>query len=100
LDGICQEKLREIFEYYYFKTGNSRLAENLVWKIVDSTIDLEKNPDKGQLELTLSERPNGFRYLVSGNYKIIYWIDHSKNRIDISHVFDTRQNPDKLQELE
>jgi len=30
---------------------------------------------------------------------IIYWINKDKNRIDIANVFDTRQNPLKMEKL-
>jgi len=41
-------------------------------------------------------RNREYRYLVYKNYKIIYWINTAKNRIDIIDVFDTRQNPVKI----
>lgn len=44
------------------------------------------------------ERPQEFRYLIATNYKIIYYINDEKQRIVIANVFDTRQNPDKIQE--
>jgi len=40
-----------------------------------------------------------FRYIVFKNYKIIYWINIKKNWIEISDVFDTRQNPIKMKEI-
>ena len=30
------------------------------------------------------------------NYKIIYWVDSATERILVSNIFDTRQNPKKL----
>ena len=37
------------------------------------------------------------RYLVEGNYKIIYW--HDGTLIKIASVFDCRQNPSKLEQV-
>ena len=34
--------------------------------------------------------------VLSQNYKIIYWINEEKNRIEIVDIFDTRQNPLKI----
>jgi toxin ParE1/3/4 len=45
----------------------------------------------------LSERKFEYRYLVQGNYKIIYRIEG--NYIRIAVVFDTRQNPEKLKNM-
>jgi plasmid stabilization system protein ParE len=67
--------------------------------IIDQTINLGKNPNIGQKEELLLNRPENFRYLVYKNYKIIYWVNSIKNRIDIVNVFDTRQNPEKIEKL-
>ena len=53
-------------------------------------IDTKKN---GQIELDLMNRPFEYRYLVSGHHKIIYFID--LENIIVTHVFDSRQNPQK-----
>jgi len=50
----------------------------------------------GQKEELLIERKEEFRYLVFKNYKIIYWFNIVKNRVEITDVFDARQNPIKL----
>ena len=64
--------------------------------IVDKTASLEFQDDIGQQEELLSHRKEKFRYLVFKNYKIIYWFNEQKNRIEISDVFDARQNPIKI----
>ena len=50
----------------------------------------------GAQENLLIDRPQNFRYLISTNYKIIYWINFKKNRIEIVDIFDTIQNPVKI----
>jgi len=95
---FSQDKLSEIFDYYEI-TASSRIARNLVTGIIDQTIKLGKNPNIGQKEELLKNRTEEFRYLVYKNYKIIYWINTIKNRIDIINVFDTRQNPEKIEKL-
>jgi plasmid stabilization system protein ParE len=36
------------------------------------------------------------RYLIEGNYKILYQINDSRGLIEILAVFDTRQDPSKM----
>ena len=76
------------------------VAQNLVNGIVDTTIDLNKNPQIGQIEVLLKDRFQEFRYLIFKNYKIIYWINENKNRIEIVNVFDCRQNPIMIERTE
>lgn len=96
---FAEDKLDDIYDYYESKAG-IRIARKLISGIIDKTIGLDKNPHIGQKEELLSARPKIFRYLVFKNYKIIYWLNQNKNRIDIVNVFDTRQNPLKMKNLE
>jgi toxin ParE1/3/4 len=91
------ERLEDIFDYYKTKV-NIHVAQGIVSSIVDSTINLEKQPNIGQIEEFLTDRKNAYRYLVSGNYKIIYWINEPY--IMIATVFDCRQNPLKLKKVQ
>lgn len=86
-------QLEDIFDYYKSK-ASINTAKKLVGKIVDKTLTLEKNPTVGQKEELLSERKKEYRYLVEGNYKIIYWVE--QNLVKVASVFDCRQNPDKM----
>lgn len=97
---FAKDKLDEIFEHYKLKSRSANVARKLVDGIIDHTIGLEKQPYIGQREEPLSDRPQKFRYLVFKSYKIIYWINEPKNRIDIAHVFDTRQDPIKIRQTE
>jgi len=92
---FAENKLYDIYNYYESKAG-TRIARKLIAGIIDKTIVLDNNPHIGQKEKLLSDRPQNFRYLVFKNYKIIYWINQNKNRIDIVNVFDSRQNPLKM----
>ncbi|NPA45156.1 MAG: type II toxin-antitoxin system RelE/ParE family toxin [Chlorobi bacterium] len=92
---FAKSKLDDIFEYYNFNISFS-FASKLVTNIIDKTIILKKQHYIGQKEELLKDRPQGFRYLIYKNYKIIYWINSTKNRIEIVNIFDTRQNPQKI----
>ena len=92
---FAEEKLEDIFYYYSSKAGLN-VAQKLVYELIDKTIDLQINPFIGQKEPLLLNREESFRYLVCGNYKIIYWVNEKQQRIEIMNVFDCRQNPSKM----
>jgi plasmid stabilization system protein ParE len=87
--------LRAIFDYYK-KEASPNVARRLVTAITKAVGVLHKQPFAGQQEELLTDRPEGFRYLIHKNYKIIYWINKQENRVEITDVFDTRQNPIKI----
>ena len=92
-------QLKDIFDYHLVK-ASPNIAQKLVQKIIDATIILEKNPKAGRKEDLLANRPRDFRFLIIKNYKIIYWIDYKFNIINVSTIFDTRQNPDKIDKVD
>ena len=65
--------------------------------IVNQTIGLNKTPRIGQVEEIIKDDEREFRYLVYTNYKVVYYINLKTNQIIIANVFDTRQNPKKLE---
>ena len=87
------ENLKDIFDYYSNK-ASKRTAHEIRKQILNSTKQLIKNPKSGQIEFNLEILKQNHRYLVSGNYKIIYRLNG--NEIIINDVFDTRQNPVKM----
>ncbi|SDB52339.1 Plasmid stabilization system protein ParE [Flavobacteriaceae bacterium MAR_2010_188] len=93
---FSQKELQKIYKYYREKTG-IRIAKKLANGICNETLKLKKQPKLGQTEELLRKREQEFRYLVYKNYKIIYWINNKENRIEINDVFDTRQNPIKVE---
>ena len=94
---LAENKLRDVFDYYKMKAG-LKTARKIANQIVDKTLVLTENPRVGPIEELLSERPQEFRYLVSTNYKVIYYINFETKRIVIANVFDVRQNPQKMDE--
>jgi plasmid stabilization system protein ParE len=92
-------QLKDIFDYHLVK-ASPNIAQRLVQKIIDATIILEKNPKAGRKEDLLASRTQEFRFLIIKNYKIIYWIDFKFNIVNVSLVFDTRQNPEKIHNVD
>ena len=84
---------------YYSEKASLRVARNLIDKIIIASMELSKNPFVGQKESLLTSRVQEFRYLVCKNYKLIYWVNQEKRRIEIVNVFDCRQNPQKINEI-
>ena len=95
---FSKKELNSIF-HYYKEIASLNIARKFVSGIVKETMKLKKLPTIGQKEELLINDARQFRYLVYKNYKIIYYINLEKNSIEIFDVFDTRQNPDKMQRI-
>jgi len=95
---FAENKLEEIFKYYS-ETVSPIFAKKFVFEIINATLILRSKPLIGQKEELLKNRSEEFRYLIHKNYKIIYMVRLNENRIDIIHIFDTRQNPTKIKNL-
>ena len=92
---FAKTELKSIFDYYKIN-ASLKIASSLVTGIIDKGDTLSSLGEVGQKEEVLSDRKEEFRYLIFKNYKIIYWINKNKNRVEITDVFDVRQNPLKL----
>ncbi len=90
-------QLEQIF-YYYSHKASSKVATRLTQQIVDKTLLLETFPRTGQRENFLIDREREYHYLVEGHYKILYWVEGKF--VKIASVFDCRQNPEKMLEIE
>lgn len=88
--------LEEIFGYHKEVAG-LRVARKIATKITQRTRILSDNPLAGQREELLKDLSVEFRYLVEGNYKILYYTLPGK--VVISLIFDCRRNPEKIQDI-
>ena len=87
------DSLHDIFIYY--KENVSKLvAQNIKNSILSCTWQLEKQPLSGSVEKLLINLEEGHRFIIRGNYKIIYKIQNKK--IFITDIFDTRQDPESI----
>lgn len=93
--NFAEKQLDEIFDYYS-TNASLRIAQELLISLIHSTELIADNPYIGQVEELLKERSEQYRYLVQGNYKIIYSVDREQVSIKIADIFDTRQNPVKM----
>ncbi len=93
---LAELQLDDIYDYYKHKAG-TKTAKNLIKGIISTPNKLLKKPYIGQEEPFLAHREITYRYLVYKNYKLIYSVDESNGFIKIADVFDTRQNPIKIE---
>ena len=89
----AQCRLEEIYSYYSLRVSPST-ADKLIAKIRARLKILENHPKAGAIEPILAQLGMEHRYLVQGNYKIVYRIKDKK--IFVTDFFDARQNPEKL----
>lgn len=89
----AKSRLRQIFNYYCDKDLPA-VALRIRTSIENRILYLEKFPRMGAVEEYLRELDLGHRYLVEGNYKIIYRI--VSDNVYITDIFHTRQNPSKM----
>jgi len=87
------DSLSEAYNYYKENVG-IKIACNIRDSILSGSNQLENHSFSGQIEDFLLDLDEGHRYIIRGNYKIIYKIQNRK--VYVTDVFDTRQNPDKL----
>ncbi|MBP7174137.1 MAG: type II toxin-antitoxin system RelE/ParE family toxin [Cloacibacterium sp.] len=87
------ENLKDIFDYYSVK-ANKKIAHKIRKSIFASTKQLINHPKSGQIEFNLERLKQNHRYILSGNYKVIYRV--FENQIIIYDVFDTRQDSIKM----
>jgi len=92
---LAKAQLKEAFQYYKEVAGN-KVAQSIKAKIFEKVSNLSRYPEIGQLEQNALVAALGYRYLVSGNYKIIYHIEKDEKIVWIAAVFDARQHPDAL----
>lgn len=89
----ARKRLKEI-KLYFKENVNDNVAEKVILLITSAVFRLYDNPNLGAKELLLCNSSIVYRYLVEGNYKIIY--KQKGSVIYILTVFDCRQKPDKL----
>ena len=90
---FASKTLKEIFQYHK-KVAGKNIAQKLKSRVFNSTKLLIKHPDSGQIEKSLKQLGESHRYIVTGNYKVVY--KKVKEGILITDVFDTRQDPVKI----
>lgn len=92
---FAQKVLSEIYQFYKMKVG-ANIAFKIRNRILQDSLILESNPNAFQKEFAFEQNGIGFHYLVSGHYKLIYFINENSHQVVIVHVFDSRRNPELM----
>ena len=92
---FSKNELRNIFNYHK-EIASLKIARKLVTSITEEVLILQSQTEIGQREENLKDREQDFRFILHKNYKVIYWHNIKKNRVEITDVFDKRQNPKKI----
>jgi toxin ParE1/3/4 len=92
----AESQIKLISELYKFESKKTS-TKNLAKKIISSTLILKKFPEISTLQEVYPTRNTDYRYILSGHYNLIYFI--SNQFIVIATIFDTRQDPEKLNVL-
>ena len=92
---FAENQLLNIFEFYY-DGQNKSYCDKIIESLIKRTFILESNPFIGQIEDWLQNRFEQNRYLIEGNYTIIYFVDESINTVYITNVFDCRQESSRI----
>ncbi len=82
--------------YEFIAQHSAKDALKIIQNILSRTSQLEKFPESGALDQALIKRNKEYRYLVEGNYKIIYSYQTQIQTVYIKVIFDTRSDPEKL----
>ncbi|MBX2965045.1 MAG: type II toxin-antitoxin system RelE/ParE family toxin [Cyclobacteriaceae bacterium] len=90
------EALNDLETIYDFLAEKSQpAAQRMVESILSRSKQLESFPESGAKQETKAGSKE-YRYLVEGNYKVIYRYQQENRAIYIAVVFDTRYDPEKL----
>jgi toxin ParE1/3/4 len=86
--------LDDIKAYLYEASQSETVASKYILKLIERIEQLETAPQSGQEEPLLKHLKQNSRYLIEGNYKIIY--QHKEDTVIITDVFHVKQNPVKI----
>lgn len=86
-------QLMEIYNYYKLK-ASERIALQITHKILDSVEELGSLRGIGSIEPNLAHLHGNYKYIVCGNYKIIFRA--IEDVVYVTDIFDCRQDPLKI----
>jgi toxin ParE1/3/4 len=89
----AEQYLKGIYKYYEFNVS-AEVAQKITDKIFTRIESLEIFAERGRIEPNLKIFNQKHRFVLQGNYKIIYRIED--DHVYVTDIFDTRQNPEKV----
>ena len=79
--------------YNFIAKGSKAAAKKVVESILDREEQLKIQPNSGTIETRIKLKGE-YRFLVQGNYKIIYRVGRAN--VYVIKIFDARQDPKKI----
>jgi plasmid stabilization system protein ParE len=89
----AEQYLRGIYMYYESNIS-ATMAQKIKEQIFTRIESLENFAERGRIEPHLKIFKQKHRFVLQGNYKIIYRIEN--DHVYVTDIFDTRQNPEKI----
>lgn len=91
------EALKDLETIYDFLAEKSQpAAQRVIEGILSRLKQLESFPESGAKQEIIKSVATDYRYLVEGNYKVIYTHQPQIQTVHIATIFDTRYSPEKL----
>ena len=81
----------------YYQRGSEKSAQNFRSRLLNQIQLVQKFPGIGPKQDFVEPRNGEIRYRVEGHFKILYSV--LEDTILIVSIFDTRQDPSRLEEL-
>jgi len=94
----AEHRLSDIVSFYT-EHFSEAAAFALARKLLKSTIHLQNTPHVGQCEPLLQDCKLEYRYVVEGDFKVLYTINEQLEQVRVADVFDCRQDPSRLQKI-
>lgn len=89
--------LHDMETIYDFLVEKSQpAAQRIIETILGRAKQLESFPESGVKQETVKPAIKEYRYLIEGDYKILYSYQAEIQRVYIATIFDTRYNPEKM----
>lgn len=92
--AFASKCIEDIHAYIEEESKSAAIASRYITKLMGRVDQLENFPNSGAAEPLLNHLKNNSRYLVEGNYKIIY--QYNDSHIIVTDVFHVKQNPVKI----
>jgi len=92
-----EEALHDMETIYDFLAEKSQpAAQRIIESILERAKQLESFPASGTKQEMVITAVKEYRYLVEGNYKVIYSYQAKIQTVYIATIFDTRYSPEKM----
>ena len=85
ITDFAKTQLRDIYNYYSILVSENTAAK-LINKLIDAIEDIERYPSIGTKEPLLASLRAGHKFVVAGNYKVIFRVE--AEIIYITDIFD------------